>query len=102
MESGTPEKPALWAKPGLFRAEFAYSRDAVMRSIEGSLKRLDTDHIDMVAIHRVQCIRQGRIVSSLKTSRLHRQSKRSLSGALPCAAAQMVQAARRHVWRSNK
>ena len=45
------QKPALWAKPGLFRAEFAYSRDAVMRSIEGSLKRLDTDHIDMVAIH---------------------------------------------------
>jgi D-threo-aldose 1-dehydrogenase len=45
------QKPQLWAKPGLYRAEFDYSRDAVMRSIEGSLKRLDVDYIDMISIH---------------------------------------------------
>jgi len=45
------QTPQLWAEPGLYRAEFDYSRDAVMRSIEGSLKRLDVDYIDMISIH---------------------------------------------------
>jgi D-threo-aldose 1-dehydrogenase len=44
-------KPALWATPAAMRADFDYSRDAVMRSIEGSLKRLGIDRIDMVSIH---------------------------------------------------
>ena len=44
-------KPALWDQPGSFRADFDYSRDAVMRSLEGTLKRLGTDYVDMVAIH---------------------------------------------------
>ena len=44
-------KPALWDQPGSFRAEFDYSRDAVMRSLEGTLKRIDTDYVDMVSIH---------------------------------------------------
>ncbi|MFT5088452.1 MAG: D-threo-aldose 1-dehydrogenase [Candidatus Latescibacterota bacterium] len=30
---------------------FDYSRDGVMRSIEGSLERLQTDHLDVVLIH---------------------------------------------------
>ncbi len=44
-------KPVLWDEAPPFRADFDYSRDAVFRSIEGSLKRLGTDHIDMLAIH---------------------------------------------------
>jgi len=45
------QRPQLWAEPGLYRAEFDYSRDAVMRSIEGTLKRLNVDYIDMISIH---------------------------------------------------
>ena len=45
------QRPQLWEDPGLFRAEFDYSRDAVLRSLEGSLRRLGTSYIDMVAIH---------------------------------------------------
>ena len=45
------QTPQLWAEPGLYRAEFDYSRDAVMRSIEGSLRRLNVDYIDMISIH---------------------------------------------------
>jgi D-threo-aldose 1-dehydrogenase len=45
------QTPQLWVKPGLYRAEFDYSRDAVMRSIEGTLKRLGTDHVEMISIH---------------------------------------------------
>jgi D-threo-aldose 1-dehydrogenase len=44
-------KPALWDKPPPFRADFDYSRDAVMRSLEGTLKRLGADYVDMLAIH---------------------------------------------------
>ncbi|MDQ0391405.1 aldo/keto reductase [Labrys monachus] len=44
-------KPALWDDPPAMRADFDYSRDAVMRSLEGTLRRLDTDYVDMVAIH---------------------------------------------------
>ncbi|MCX5514376.1 pyridoxal 4-dehydrogenase [Kaistia algarum] len=44
-------KPTLWEQPGSFRADFDYSRDAVMRSIEGTLQRLGTDYVDMVSIH---------------------------------------------------
>jgi len=44
-------KPALWDEPPAIRADFDYSRDAVMRSLEGTLRRLGTDYVDMVAIH---------------------------------------------------
>lgn len=43
--------PALWAQPPAFRADFDYSRDGVMRSIEGTLKRLGVDYVDMISIH---------------------------------------------------
>ena len=45
------QTPQLWAEPGNYRAEFDYSRDAVLRSIEGTLKRLDVDTVDMISIH---------------------------------------------------
>lgn len=44
-------KPVLWDAAPPFRADFDYSRDAVLRSLEASLRRLGTDRIDMVAIH---------------------------------------------------
>ena len=44
-------KPTLWENPPAMRADFDYSHDAVMRSIEGTLKRLDTDYVDMLSIH---------------------------------------------------
>lgn len=44
-------KPTLWENPPAMRADFDYSHDAVMRSIEGTLKRLGTDYVDMLSIH---------------------------------------------------
>lgn len=44
-------KPQLWDQAPPFRAAFDYSRDGVMRSLEATLKRLGTDHVDMLAIH---------------------------------------------------
>jgi D-threo-aldose 1-dehydrogenase len=45
------QKPGIWDQPPPLRSEFDWSRDAVLRSIEGSLKRLDIATIDMIAIH---------------------------------------------------
>jgi D-threo-aldose 1-dehydrogenase len=45
------QKPGIWDKPPPMGSVFDWSRDAVLRSIEGSLKRLDIAAIDMVAIH---------------------------------------------------
>jgi len=44
-------KPQLWAEPPAMRADFDYSRDAVLRGVEKSLNRLKTPYIDMLAIH---------------------------------------------------
>lgn len=44
-------KPQLWAEPPAMRADFDYSRDAVLRGVEQSLARLKTPYIDMLAIH---------------------------------------------------
>jgi D-threo-aldose 1-dehydrogenase len=41
----------LWDKSPPMRAEFDFSYDAAMRSIDGSLERLNLDNVDMVAIH---------------------------------------------------
>ena len=33
------------------QGERSYTRDAVLRSVEGSLKRLQTDYLDIVHVH---------------------------------------------------
>ena len=43
--------PSMFHDALPFEAVYDYSRDGVMRSIEGTLKRLGTDHVDMLAIH---------------------------------------------------
>ena len=46
------QKPGgIWDKPPPMRSEFDWSRDAVLRSIEGSLERLKVSAVDMIAIH---------------------------------------------------
>lgn len=41
------------------RAVFDYSRDGIMRSIEASLKRLDTSYIDILLLHDVGALTHG-------------------------------------------
>jgi D-threo-aldose 1-dehydrogenase len=45
------QKPQLWDKPPPMRADFDFSRDAVLRSVEASLNRLGASYVDMLAIH---------------------------------------------------
>jgi len=50
LEAGE-ESPSLFADTPPFKAQFDFSYEAAMRSIEGNLKRLKVDRLDMVAIH---------------------------------------------------
>ncbi|WP_156037358.1 aldo/keto reductase, partial [Glycomyces tenuis] len=52
----TPERAHLrddggFAVPAAFRREWDFSRDGILRSLEGSLERLGTDRIDIVYLH---------------------------------------------------
>ena len=46
-----PMKDSGWVKPFPFDWRFDFSRDGVLRSLEQSLERLDTDHVDILLIH---------------------------------------------------
>lgn len=77
------QKPGLWAKPPPLRADFDYSRDAVLRSLESSLKRLDIAHLDMVAIHDPdEAVDVGAGVDPFS----HSHFKAAMAGAYPALA----------------
>jgi D-threo-aldose 1-dehydrogenase len=61
-----------------YKAEFDYSRDGVMRSFESSLKRLGTDHVDILLLHDI-----GRLTHGDRHPVLLRQA---LDEALPAMA----------------
>ncbi|PYV43181.1 MAG: aldo/keto reductase [Acidobacteria bacterium] len=50
-EMGSTEQDGQWGNPPPVRPRFDFSYDAVMRSFEESLKRLNVDRIDILHIH---------------------------------------------------
>lgn len=60
----TPAEPStidsgLWKDPAPFAATFDYSYDGIMRSIEESLNRLLTDHLDILYMHDIDRYTHG-------------------------------------------
>ncbi|MBI3796787.1 MAG: aldo/keto reductase [Deltaproteobacteria bacterium] len=51
LEPGKPQAIDIFDKALPFRGVIDYSRDAILRSIEESLKRLNTDRIDILLMH---------------------------------------------------
>lgn len=51
----------LWKDPAPFAAAFDYSYDGIMRSVEDSLKRLLTDHLDIIYMHDIDRYTHGGI-----------------------------------------
>jgi D-threo-aldose 1-dehydrogenase len=49
----------LWVNPAPFEAVYDYSYDGVMRSVEDSLQRLLTDHVDIVFMHDIDRYTHG-------------------------------------------
>lgn len=77
------QKPGLWDQPPPLRADFDFSRDAVLRSVESSLERLGTSHIDMLAIHDPdEAVDVGAGIDPYSRS----QFRRAMEGAYPALA----------------
>ena len=77
------QKPQLWDQPPPMRADFDYSRDAVLRSVEASLKRLGTSYVDMLAIHDPdEAVDVGAGIDPYSRS----QFRQAMDGAFPALA----------------
>ncbi|MCQ8828721.1 aldo/keto reductase [Streptomyces malaysiensis] len=60
----TPAAPGtfdsgLWVEPAPFAAHYDYSYDGIMRSVEESLQRMLTDHVDILLMHDVDRYTHG-------------------------------------------
>ena len=52
MNSSLREKMILQTKVGIRQGSFDFSKEHILEAVEGSLKRLRTDHLDVVLLHR--------------------------------------------------
>ena len=52
MNSGLREKMILQTKVGIRKGSFDFSKEHILEAVDGSLKRLRTDHLDVVLLHR--------------------------------------------------
>ena len=52
MTSSVREKMILQSKCGIRKASFDFSKEHILEAVEGSLKRLRTDHLDVLLLHR--------------------------------------------------
>jgi predicted oxidoreductase len=52
MNSSLREKMILQTKVGIRQGSFDFSREHILDAVDGSLKRLRTDHLDVVLLHR--------------------------------------------------
>ena len=52
MNSSLREKMILQTKVGIRQGSFDFSKEHILNAVDGSLKRLRTDHLDVVLLHR--------------------------------------------------
>ncbi|NCA99461.1 MAG: aldo/keto reductase family oxidoreductase [Clostridia bacterium] len=52
MNNAIRESMILQSKCGIRKGEFDFSREHILASVEGSLKRLKTDYLDVLLLHR--------------------------------------------------
>ena len=52
MNAGLREKMILQTKVGIRQGSFDFSNEHILEAVDGSLKRLRTDHLDVVLLHR--------------------------------------------------
>jgi predicted oxidoreductase len=52
MNTSLREKMILQTKVGIRQGSFDFSREHILEAVDGSLKRLRTDHLDVVLLHR--------------------------------------------------
>jgi predicted oxidoreductase len=52
MSSSLREKMILQTKVGIRKSSFDFSKEHILEAVDGSLKRLRTDHVDVLLLHR--------------------------------------------------
>jgi predicted oxidoreductase len=52
LEPGLREQLIVQTKCGIRRGSFDFSKEHILRSVDGSLERLGTDHVDVLLLHR--------------------------------------------------
>ena len=52
MNASLREKMILQTKVGIRKGSFDFSKEHILEAVDGSLKRLRTDHLDVVLLHR--------------------------------------------------
>jgi predicted oxidoreductase len=74
MRSRLREKMIIQTKCGIRQGYFDFSKDHILNSVEGSLKRLNTDYIDVLLLHRPDTLMEPEEVAEA-FSRLHSSGK---------------------------
>jgi D-threo-aldose 1-dehydrogenase len=73
----------VWDRPPPLRTEFDFSRDGILRSVEGSLARLGVSAVDMIAIHDPD---ESRFLKPGDDPRAHSHFREAMEYAYPTLA----------------
>jgi predicted oxidoreductase len=74
MNSSIREKLILQTKCGIRKGYFDFSKEHILESVDGSLKRLQTDYIDVLLLHRPDALVEPEEVAEAFT-KLHSSGK---------------------------
>jgi predicted oxidoreductase len=68
MNPSIREKIIIQTKCGIRDGYFDFSKQHILNSVEGSLKRLNTDYIDIMLLHRPDTYEPERIAVAFKAT----------------------------------
>lgn len=71
MLPATRDKVILQSKCGIRRGYYDFSKEHIIESVEGSLKRLDTDYLDILLLHRPDTLMEPEEVAEAFESLKH-------------------------------
>jgi predicted oxidoreductase len=74
MNASLREKIILQSKCGIRQGYFDFSKEHILASVDGSLKRLQTDHLDVLLLHRPDALVEPEEVAEAFTA-LHTSGK---------------------------
>ena len=67
MSSSLREKMIIQSKCGIRRGSYDFSKEHILEAVDGSLKRLRTDHLDVLLLHRPDALVEPEEVSEAFT-----------------------------------
>jgi predicted oxidoreductase len=68
MNPGLRERMLLQSKCGIRRGSYDFSKEHILEAVEGSLKRLRTDHLDVLLLHRPDALAEPQEVAEAFTT----------------------------------